>query len=61
MNMNKKEYIKPKMESLLLAPVLMNQTSFIPVVKDDEGNDAEADGSDALSNDRHNEWGNLWN
>jgi hypothetical protein len=39
----------------------MNQTSFIPVVKDDEGNDAEADGSDALSNDRHNEWGNLWN
>jgi hypothetical protein len=61
MNMNKKEYIKPKMESLLLAPVLMNQTSFIPVVKDDEGNDAEADDSEVLTNDRHNEWGNIWN
>lgn len=54
--MNKKEYIKPETEELLIDTAQMIATS-IPIGK------GEADGSDALSKDRQGDtdWGNLWN
>lgn len=55
--MNKKEYIKPETEELLIEPAQMIAAS-IPKVDDDE-----ADDSEVLSDERHEEieWGNLWN
>ncbi len=55
--MNKKEYIKPETEVLLIDLAQMIAASMPKV--DDE----EADGSEVLSDERHEEieWGNLWN
>jgi hypothetical protein len=54
--MNKKEYIKPETEELLIEPAQMIAASM-PI------GDGDADGSDGLSKDRQDEieWGNLWN
>ena len=55
--MNKKEYIKPETEVLLIDLAQMIAASM-PKVDDDE-----ADNSEVLSDERHEEieWGNLWN
>lgn len=55
--MNKKEYIKPETEVLLIDLAQMIAASM-PKVDDDE-----ADDSVVLSDERHEEieWGNLWN
>ena len=55
--MNKKEYIKPETEVLLIDLAQMIAASMPKV--DDE----EADENDVLSDERHEEieWGNLWN
>ena len=56
--MNKKEYIKPETEVLLIDLAQMIAASM-PKVDDD---DDEADDSEVLSDERHEEieWGNLW-
>lgn len=53
--MNKKEYIKPETEELLIDTAQMIATS-IPIGGD-------ADDSEVLSKDRQDDtdWGNLWN
>lgn len=55
--MNKKEYIKPETEVLLIDLAQMIAASM-PKVDDDV-----ADDSEVLSDERHEEieWGNLWN
>lgn len=55
--MNKKEYIKPETEVLLIDLAQMIAASMPKV--DEE----EADNSEVLSDERHEEieWGNLWN
>lgn len=55
--MNKKEYIKPETEVLLIDLAQMIAASM-PKVDDDY-----ADDSEVLSDERHEEieWGNLWN
>jgi hypothetical protein len=56
--MNKKEYIKPETEELLIEPAQMIAASM-PKVDDEEADDD----SEVLSDERHEEieWGNLWN
>lgn len=51
--MEKKEYIKPEAEELLIDTVQMIATSL-------DVSDDEADGSDVLVNQRRGKWGNLW-
>lgn len=53
--MNKKEYIKPETEELLIDTAQMIAVSM--------SIGGEADESDALSKDRQDDvdWGNLWN
>lgn len=55
--MNKKEYIKPETEVLLIDLAQMIAASMPKV------DDAPADDSEVLSDERHEEieWGNLWN
>lgn len=54
--MNKKEYIKPETEELLIEPAQMIAASM-------KVDDEDADESEVLSDERHEEieWGNLWN
>lgn len=56
--MEKKEYIKPEAEELLIDTVQMIATS-IGISGDDDG-EREADDSDVLVNQRRGKWGNLW-
>lgn len=54
--MNKKEYIKPETEELLIEPAQMIAVSM-------SIGEGDADGDEVLSKDRQDEieWGNLWN
>ena len=51
--MEKKEYIKPEAEELLIDTVQMIATSL-------DVSDDEADESPVLVNQRRGKWGNLW-
>lgn len=52
--MNKKAYIKPCTEELLIETLQMIAVSEPRIAG------GEADGSDALSQGRRGSWGNLW-
>lgn len=56
--MNKKEYIKPETEIILLEVQAQMMTTS-PLTQPNVG-EGEADGSDVLVNQRRGKWGNLW-